>query len=160
MPDGETTSEEIQVLIFSIANEEFGARTSQIQEIIRMTEITRMPKAPSFIKGTINLRGKVVAVIDLAKQFDLPKSEQDDEARIIVADVDNNIVGMIVDSASEVLRIPTENIDPTPAFIESRIDTRYFEGIGKLVDRLFVPLDLAKLLSPDEMKNVEEATAG
>jgi len=158
MPEGETTSEEIQVLIFSLGDEEFGARTSQIQEIIRMTDITRMPKAPSFIKGTINLRGKVIPVIDLAKQFDLPKSERDEEARIIVADVDNNIVGMIVDSASEVLRIPGENIDPTPAFIESRIDTRCFEGIGKLKDRLFVLLDLRKLLSPEEMKSVEEAT--
>jgi len=160
MPDRETTSEEIQVLIFSLGNEEFGARTNQVKEIIKMTEITRMPKAPSFIKGTINLRGKVIAVIDLAKQFDLPRSERGEEARIIVVDVDNNIVGMIVDSASEVLRIPMENIEPTPALIESRIDTSYIEGIGKLKDSLFVLLNLSKVLSLEEIKSVDEANDG
>ena len=110
-----------------------------------------------FIEGAINLRGKVIAVIDLAKQLDLPKSERDEEARIIVVDADDNIVGMIVDSASEVLRISREKIDPTPAFIESKIDTRYIEGIGKVNDRLFVLLNLSKVLSAKEVESVEEA---
>jgi len=158
MPDTETVSKEIQVVIFSLGNEEFGARTEQIKEIIRMTDITRMPKAPSFIEGAINLRGKVIAVIDLAKQLDLPKSERGEETRIIVIDVDNNILGMIVDSASEVLRISEENIDPTPAFIENRIDTTFIEGVGKLNDRLFVLLNLNKVISPEEMKSVEKAS--
>ncbi|MBW1795967.1 MAG: chemotaxis protein CheW, partial [Deltaproteobacteria bacterium] len=108
--------------------------------------------------GVINLRGQVIAVIDLAKQFDLSESERGEETRIVVVDVDDNIVGMIVGSVPEVLRISVENIDPTPTLIESRIDTRYIEGIGKLEDRLFVLLNLSKVLSPEEMEGVEEAT--
>lgn len=157
MPEADTKSKETQVVIFSLAKELFGVRTNQVREISKMIEITNMPKAPSFIKGVINLRGKVIAVIDLAKQLDLPSSPQDKEARIIVVDVDDNIVGMIVDSASEVLRLPEENIEPTPAAIESRIDTRYIEGIGKSKDRLFVLLNLNKILSSEEVEIIEKS---
>jgi purine-binding chemotaxis protein CheW len=158
MSEDRSAGKEIQVVIFHLGREEFGVRIDQVKEIIEMTHITRMPKAPSFIEGVINLRGEVVAIIDLAKQFDLPKSERGEETRIVVVDVDDNIVGMIVGSVPEVLRISEENIDPTPSLIESRIDTRYIEGIGKLEDRLFVLLNLSKVLSPEEVKSVEEAT--
>ena len=157
MPENKSAGKEIQVVIFRLGREELGARIDQVKEIIEMTHITRMPKAPSFIEGVINLRGEVVAVIDLAKQFDLPASERGEKTRIVVVDVDDNIVGMIVDSVPEVLRISMGNIDPTPSLIESRIDTRYIEGIGKLDDRLFVLLNLSKVLSPEEMESVEEA---
>lgn len=159
MPDKKNTSEEIQVVMFSLANEEFAARTNQIREITKMIEITKMPKAPSFIEGVMNLRGQVIAVIDLAKQLGLPRSEWGEETRNMVVEMDENIVGMIVDTVTEVLKISTENIDPTPPLIESRIDTRYIEGIGKLEDRLFVLLDLKKVLSLEEIENVEK-TAG
>jgi len=158
MPDEKTTSEEIQVVMFSLANEEFAARVNQIKEITKIIEITQMPKAPSFIKGVMNLRGQVIAVIDLAKQLGLPTSELGEETRNIVVDMDGNIVGMIVDAVTEVLKISTENIDPTPPLIESRIDTRYIEGIGKLEDRLFVLLDLKKVLSLEEIESVEKTT--
>ncbi len=151
-----SAGKEIQVVIFRLGREEFGARIDQVKEIIEMTNITRMPKAPSFIEGVINLRGEVIAVIDLARQFDLPASERGEETRIVVVEVEHNIVGMIVDAVSEVLKISTENIDPTPGLIESRIDTRYIEGIGKLEDRLFVLLNLSKVLSPEKMENVKE----
>ena len=156
MPDEKITSKEVQLLIFSLGNEEFGARTDQVKEIIKMTAITRMPKAASFIQGSINLRGKVIAVIDLAKQLDLPQYERSEEALIMVVDMDDNIVGMVIDSASEVLSISTENIDPTPGFIESRIDTTFIEGLGKLGDRLFVLLDLSKILSSEDVKSVDK----
>ena len=158
MPDEKTTSEEIQVVMFSLANEEFAARVNQIKEITKIIEITQMPKAPSFIKGVMNLRGQVIAVIDLAKQLGLPTSELGEETRNIVVDMDGNIVGMIVDAVTEVLKISEENIDPTPPLIESRIDTRYIEGIGKLEDRLFVLLDLKKVLSLEEIESVEKTT--
>ena len=157
MLEDRSAGKEIQVVIFRLGREEFGVRIDQVKEIIEMTHITRMPKAPSFIEGVINLRGEVVAVIDLARQFDIPASERGEETRIVVVDVDNNIVGMIVDSVPEVLRISAENIDPTPTLIESRIDTRYIEGIGKLDDRIFVLLNLSKVLSPEEVESVEEA---
>ena len=157
MPDKETTSKEIQVVIFRLGSEEFGARIDQVKEIIKMTHITRMPKAPSFIKGVINLRGDVIAVIDLAGQFNLPPSELDEETRIIVAEVDDNILGMLVNAVVEVLRISTENINPTPGMIETNIDTRYIEGIGKLEDRLFILLNLKKVLSAEEVESIEKA---
>jgi purine-binding chemotaxis protein CheW len=157
MLEDRSAEKEIQVVIFRLGREEFGVRIDQVKEIIEMTHITRMPKAPSFIEGVINLRGEVVAVIDLARQFDIPASERGEETRIVVVDVDNNIVGMIVDSVPEVLRISAENIDPTPTLIESRIDTSYIEGIGKLEDRIFVLLNLGKVLSPEEVESVSEA---
>lgn len=157
MSDKETISEEIQLLVFSLANEEFACKTSQVREITKMMEITRMPKAPSYIKGVINLRGKVIAVIDLARQLGLPPCELGEENRIIVADLDDDIVGMIVDSASVVLRISTESIEPTPAVIENKIDTRYIDGVGRVGDRLFVLLDLNKVLSSEETEGAEEA---
>jgi purine-binding chemotaxis protein CheW len=157
MPKNRSAATELQVVFFRLGTEEFGVRIDQVKEIIEVPHITRMPRAPSFIEGVINLRGEVVAVIDLVKQFDLPASARGKETRIIVAEADNNIVGMIVDSVPEVLRISAENIDPTPALIESRIDTRYIEGIGKLEDRLFILLDLSKVLSPEEMESVGEA---
>lgn len=159
MSDKETISEEIQLLVFSLANEEFACRTSQVREITKMMEITRMPKAPSYIKGVINLRGKVIAVIDLAKQLELPQYERSEEALIMVVDVDENVVGMVIDSASEVLSISSENINPTPGFIESRIDTRFIEGLGRLGDRLFVLLDLNKILSSKDVKSADKALA-
>ncbi len=156
MQEDKSAGKEIQVVIFRLGKEEFGARIDQVKEIIEMSHITRMLKAPSFIEGVINLRGQVIAVIDLARQFCLPASERGEETRIVVVDVDDNIVGMIVDFVPEVLRISVEDIGPTPALIESRIDTRYIEGIGKIDDRLFVLLNLSKVLSPEEVKSVEE----
>ena len=158
MSENKSAGKEIQVVIFCLGKEEFGARIDQVKEIIEMTHITRMPKAPSFIKGVINLRGQIIAVIDLAGLFDLSSSGNGEEIRIVVVDVDNNTVGMIVDSVPEVLRISVKDIDPTPGLIESRIDTRYIEGIGKLENRLFVLLNLSKVLSPEEMERLEEAT--
>ncbi len=148
---------EIQVVIFRLGREELGARIDQVKEIIEMTRITRMPKAPSFIEGVINLRGQIIAVIDLAKQLDIPASERGEGTRIVVVDVNHNIAGMIVDSVPEVLRISMGNIDPTISLKESSIDTRYIEGIGKLDNRLFVLLNLSKALSPEEVESVSEA---
>lgn len=158
MPDEAAYSEEIQLLVFSIANEEFACRTDQVIEITKMMEIVNMPKSPTFIKGVINLRGKVIAVIDLADQLDLPPSEHSEDNRIIVAEVDDNMVGMLVHSTSEVLTISTENIEPTPAVIEDTIDTRYIQGIGRIGDRIFVILDFTKVLSSEEMEGLDKTT--
>lgn len=157
MTNKKTIGEEIQIVIFRLGSEEFGARIDQVKEIIKMTHITSMPKAPSFIKGVINLRGDVIAVIDLAGQFNLPPCKLDDEPRIIVAEVEDNILGMLVDEVVEVLRISTENINPTPSMIETNIDTRYIEGIGKLENRLFILLNLKKVLSAEEVESMEKA---
>lgn len=158
MLEDRSAGKEIQLVIFRLGRQEFGVRIDQVKEIIEMSHITRMPKAPSFIKGVINLRGQVIAVIDLTGLFDLPASDHSQGTRIVVVDVDDSTVGMIVDSVPEVLRISAKDIDPTPGLIESRIDTRYIEGIGKLDNRLFVLLNLGKVLSPEEVASLEEAT--
>ena len=157
MPDEKSSEKEIQVVIFRLGWEYFGAAIDQVKEVIQMTHVTRMPKAPAFIEGVINLRGQVIAVIDLAKQLDLPPPERSEESRIIVIEVDNNVVGMIVDAVSEVLRISKGDIEPTPAVIESRIDTRYIEGIVNLEERLFVLLDLSRVLSSEEFESLYAA---
>ncbi len=149
------TQEMVQLVIFNIGEEEFGAPINQIKEIIRMPHITRMPKAPSLIEGVINLRGRVIAVVDLARRFGLASKERDNSNRIIVVEIDNNIIGMIVDSVTEVLRLPRENIDMTPSLIESKIEVDFIEGVGKQNGRLFILLDLERVLTVEEVDRLE-----
>lgn len=147
MQEDKSAGKEIQAVIFRLGKEKFGVRIDQVKEIIEIAHITPMPKAPSFIEGVINLRGQVIAVINLARQFDLTASKRGEETRIVVVDVDDNIVGMIVDFVPEILSISVEDICHTSSLIESGIDTRYIEGIGKIEDHLFILLDLSKVLS-------------
>ena len=151
MADEEKKAQEmIQFVIFKIGEEEFAAPIKQIREIIRLPHITTMPKAPSFIEGVINLRGQVIAVVDLAKRFELAPKEKDDKNRIIVVEMGDDLIGMIVDSVTEVLRISQEDIDTTPSLIESKIEADFIEGLGKREGRLFILLDLNKILATEE----------
>ena len=150
---------EIQVVIFRLRNEEFGVDINRVREIVRMMEITHIPEAPGFLEGVINLRGQVIAVVDLARQFDLtPLPELPKSARIVVVEVGETTVGMIVDEVPEVLRIAEENIEPTPEIIQTRIKSDYIRGVGKLNERLIVMLDLSKVLAPHELESVGELT--
>ena len=156
MADEEKKAQEmIQFVIFKIGEEEFAAPIKQIREIIRLPHITTMPKAPSFIEGVINLRGQVIAVVDLAKRFELAPKEKDDKNRIIVVEMGDDLIGMIVDSVTEVLRISQEDIDMTPSLIESKIEADFIEGLGKQDGRLFILLDLDKILTVEEVDQLE-----
>jgi len=139
----------LQLVTFSIGEEEFGVEILKVQEIIRMLEITRVPKAPDFVEGVINLRGKVIPVIDLRLRFGLQAKGHDKKTRIIVIEINHMIVGFVVDSVSEVLRIPSGTIEPPPPVI-SGLDSEYISGVGKLDDRLLIMLDLNRLLSREE----------
>lgn len=139
----------LQLVTFSIGEEEFGVEILKVQEIIRMLEITRVPKAPDFVEGVINLRGKVIPVIDLRLRFGLQAKDHDKKTRIIVIEINHMIVGFVVDSVSEVLRIPAGTIEPPPPVI-SGLDSEYISGVGKLDDRLLIMLDLNRLLSREE----------
>jgi purine-binding chemotaxis protein CheW len=141
----------IQLVTFSIEDEEFGVEILKVQEIIRMMEITRVPRAPQFVEGVINLRGKVIPIIDLRKRFGLETLPHDKNTRIIVIEISAMIVGFIVDSVSEVLRIPANTIEPPPPVV-SGLDSEYISGVGKLQDRLLILLDLDRLLSNDEQR--------
>src|SRR5512141_2159412 len=105
----------LQLVTFNISQEEYGVDILKVQEIIRTMEITKVPRAPDFVEGVINLRGKVIPIIDLRKRFDMDSRDHDSQTRIIVIELNNMIVGFVVDSVSEVLRIPASTVEAPPA---------------------------------------------
>ncbi len=134
----------IQLVSFRLGQEEFGVDILNVQEINRMVEITKVPQAPHYCEGVINLRGKVIPVVDLRKKFDMEAAEWDKNTRIIVCDVNDNVVGMIVDAVEEVLRIPSSTIEPPPEIITSgAVD--YIKGVAKMEKRLLIFLDITKI---------------
>lgn len=141
----------IQLVTFSIGVEEFGVDILKVQEIIRTMEITKVPRAQDFVEGVINLRGKVIPIIDLRRRFGLTSKEYDKHTRIIVIEISNMIVGFVVDSVSEVLRIPAGTVEPPPPVVAG-LDSDYISGVGKLHDRLLILLDLDKLLSGEDLE--------
>lgn len=146
---------EYQLVVFTIGDEEFGVDISQVREIVRLVQITYLPKAPGFIEGVVNLRGQVLAVIDLAKRLSISSKQRGDTTRIIVVEVADITVGMIVDSVSEVLRLSSEFVEEVPSLIDTEVPEHYIRGVGKLKDRLLVLLDLKNILTMEEVKHVE-----
>jgi purine-binding chemotaxis protein CheW len=138
-----------QLVSFHIANEEFGVDILKVQEIIKIISITKVPNSPVFVEGVINLRGRIIPVIDLRTRLGIPKKEHDKSTRIIVVDLKGKTVGFIVDSVSEVLRIQ-QNIIEAPPDIVSGIDSEYITAVGKLTDRLLILLDLEKVFTENE----------
>jgi purine-binding chemotaxis protein CheW len=146
----------LQLVSFNIGNEEFAVDILKVQEINRMADITRVPKSPPFVEGVINLRGKVIPIVDLRKRFNLEERKATKETRIIVVDMDGKVVGLIVDSVSEVLRLPADTIEPPPPIVAG-IESEYIKGVGKLDDRLLILLDLNKIFSSEERKLLSKA---
>lgn len=150
-------SNPIQLVTFKIGVEEFGVDILRVQEIIRMMPITKVPNAPAFVEGVINLRGKVIPVIDMRKRFDMPPTKYSDQTRIEVMNLQGQVVGFVVDAVSEVLRIKESTIEPPPPVVAG-IGSEYMKGVGKLEDRLLILLDLDKLLDEKELSSL--ATVG
>ncbi|KAA3615447.1 MAG: chemotaxis protein CheW [Calditrichaeota bacterium] len=146
----QTTEEILQLVSFKLGNEEFGIDILAVQEIIRMIEITRVPNSPNFVEGVINLRGKVLPVVNLRKRLGLPVKEYDKSTRIVVVDLERKTVGFIVDSVSEVLRISSVVTEPPPQMV-GRVDSEYITAVGKLEDRLVILLDLNRILTNKEI---------
>ncbi|MDR1685160.1 MAG: chemotaxis protein CheW [Desulfovibrio sp.] len=145
----------LQLVTFSIGEEEFGVDILKVQEIIRTMEITKVPRAEAFVEGVINLRGKVIPIIDLRRRFGLDSKVHDKHTRIIVIEINNMIVGFVVDSVSEVLRIPAGTVEPPPPVVAG-VDSEYISGVGKLQDRLLILLDLDKLLSSEVIESLAQ----
>jgi len=139
----------LQLVTFHIADDEFGVDILKVQEIIRTMEITRVPRAPEFVEGVINLRGKVIPILSLRRRFGIEPREFDSQTRIIVVEIAGMIVGFVVDGVSEVLRIGADTVEDPPAVV-SGVDSEYISGVGKLEDRLLILLDLNRLLSTEE----------
>jgi purine-binding chemotaxis protein CheW len=135
-------------LTFSLADETYGLEILKVREIIGMMDITAVPKAPPHVRGVINLRGKVIPVIDLRMRFCLPTVEQTDETCIIVVYVGNVELGVIVDKVCEVLDIADKDIEDSPTF-GTQVDTSFILGMGKSEDQVTILLDITKVLHQD-----------
>jgi purine-binding chemotaxis protein CheW len=129
-----------------LSREEYGVEVRLVQEIISISEITPVPRAPESIKGVINLRGRIIPVVDLKRKLGLGDADQGRRGRIVVVKLRERLVGLLVDAASQVLKVPVSSIDPAPdAVVE--IDADYIRGVAKLPDRLIILMDLERILS-------------
>ena len=142
----EHEGDRLQLVTFRMGEEEFGVDILSVQEIIRPMQITMVPHAARFIEGVINLRGKVIPVVNMRTRFHLPAVEHDGNTRIVVMEFNQKIVGFLVDGVSEVLRIPASTVEAAPPVV-CGIGSEYIRGVGKLEDRLLILLDLDTLLS-------------
>ena len=143
---------EIQVVAFKLRKEEYGFSILNVQEIKVLTDITRVPFAPDFIKGVINLRGSVLPVIDLKKRLGLQQEPYTDSTRIVIVLIDDISVGMIVDAVTEVLTIGADHVDATKSISDNE-NGRFINGIGKIDDRLIIMLNLDEIIGlPGEAK--------
>ncbi len=152
-------NEEIQVIIFSINEVKYGISIDKIIEVIKMEPITPLPKTPEFIKGVINLRGKVIPVIDLRERFGLPSTEYTSDTRIIITLIEEKKeIGLIVDAVYEVLTIDSSIIEPPLPMVGS-LKSEYINGIAKLESNLVLIIDIEKILTSEEkvlLKDREE----
>ena len=135
----------LQLVTFNLGNEEYAVAILKVQEINRMKEITRVPNAPPYVEGVINLRGKVIPVVNLRSKFGLDNKENNEQTRIMIMDVQGITMGLVVDSVSEVLRIPSSTVEPTPP-MASNISAEFIKGIAKMDERLIILLDMDRLL--------------
>ncbi len=148
----------LQLVSFNLGNEEFAVDILIVQEINRMIEVTKVPNAPDFIEGIIDLRGKVIPIVDLRSRLGMPQKEYDVHTRIIVVEIDSNIIGFIVDSVSEVLRIDESITEPPPSAVAG-IDSDFITAVGKLDGRLLILLDLGRILSDKETEALKDVAA-
>lgn len=147
---------ELQIVGFRIGRETFGLPISIVREIVRVPEITSIPNAPDYIEGVINLRGRIIPVVDLRKRFGEVVINSDKRNRIIVVELESRNIGLIVNSASEVLKIPPSDIEaPHAVFQEGELN--YITGVGKLRGRLVMLLDLGKILQRGDLRRLEDA---
>ncbi|MBF0406042.1 MAG: purine-binding chemotaxis protein CheW [Candidatus Riflebacteria bacterium] len=142
--------QEIQVVGFFIGSDEYALGISDVREIVAMTEIRKVPKAPKFVEGVINLRGKIVPILDLRKRFEITPAAEINQAKILIIEYNGNFLGMIVDNVSEVFRLSSEQLERTPPLLGNAIDSQYIWGVGKVENRLIILLDTEKLLSFEE----------
>ena len=140
--------EELQLVVFALAKEEYGLPITKVQEINRMAPITALPQTPSFVEGVINLRGRIIPVIDLRKRFQLPVLAQTDDTRIIIVDMDGQTIGVVVDGVNEVVRLSSAQVEPAPPSF--MLDSKYICGVGKLDKRMLILLNMDKVITEQE----------
>lgn len=147
----------LQLVSFVIDGEEFGIDILKVQEIIRPVPVTRVPNAPKAVEGVINLRGRIVPVVDARSRFGLPPRPADADARIVVVELEDRTVGFVMDAVREVVRVDRSVIEPPPELAVG-VDADYVRGVAKLDDRLVILLDVERVLADDEFDALDKAT--
>lgn len=145
-------------LTFMLDDEEYGIEILKVREIIGIMDITKVPQTPNFVEGVINLRGKVIPVIDLRTKFSLERAEYNDQTCIIVVDV-GMMMGIIVDTVQEVHDIPSNSIEPAPK-LGGSVDTSFILGMGKVKDDVKILLDIDKVLTSEDLVALQQVSAG
>ncbi|MCX5795508.1 MAG: chemotaxis protein CheW [Elusimicrobia bacterium] len=153
--DKSKREESSQFVVIQLAGEEYGIPIMNIETLIRMPQITRVPRMPAYIEGIINLRGRIIPIIDLRKRFGFPARAWDDKTRIAVTDISRQSVGFIADGVSEVIRLARKQIDTVPPTL-SRIGEEYIDGIGKVGDRIIILLNAERILSETEQTQLKK----
>jgi len=149
-------SQEGKYLTFSVGNEEYALEIRYVTEIVGMQKITDLPDMPEYVKGVINLRGKIIPVIDVRLRFGLEERNYDDRTCIVVTRIIDSAVGLIVDLVNEVMNIPVEQISPPPK-VRKDIQNRFIQGLGKVDADVKIILNVDKLLFEDELKKITES---
>lgn len=156
--DEDESYQENKYLLFNIGNEMYGINIMIVTDIIELQKITEVPDMPDYIKGVINLRGKVIPVMDLRLRFGMEARPYDDRTCIIIVNVESNSIGFIVDTVSEVKDILENDIDPPPNFKKDNARDRYISGLGKVDEEVKILLDVKKILEQDSNLNLEQLT--
>jgi purine-binding chemotaxis protein CheW len=151
----EISALEGKFLTFILGSEVYGIEILKVREIIGLMDITTVPQTPDYMKGVINLRGKVIPVIDLRLKFSMPEEDHTQETCVIVVEVNNTSIGIIVDSVSEVLDIKGGEIEDSPSFGQG-IDTSFIMGLGKVKEKIVILLDIESVLSAEELEMAEQ----
>jgi len=148
-----------ELVSFRIGREDFGVDILMVQEIIRLPEVTPIPNAPGFIVGVINLRGRIIPVVDLRQRLKIPGNAPEGDSRktrILIVEINSHVTGFIVDTVVGILKAPASEIEPTPDLVSSNIDAEYVTGVIKLPGRLIILLDFLKILRPQEKKVLDD----
>jgi len=144
---------ENQFVVFMLGDEKYGVDILNVSTISEYLEITKVPDAPVYVEGIINLRGDIIPVINLKKRFNIAETSISDDTRIIIYSIDGVAIGFLVDEASQVLRIDDSQIEPTPTILKGA-DREYISGVGKHEGKIIILLDFAKILSDDERSDI------
>ncbi len=150
----EEDTQKEKYLTFRIAREDFAIEIKYVREIIRIQKITAVPETNAYVEGVINLRGKVIPVVDVRKRFGIDSREYDDRTCIVVVSMEDILTGLIVDRVSEVLDIPDQQIDPAPG---KEGENRFIKGMGKVDEQVKIILDVGKVLRDQCIRSIMEA---